>query len=404
MFDQCYLPTVSRQRRLPPGSARWMGAQCFAVAFASVAFAMVAEPALGVPYFARKFDVNCEQCHVVPPKLNPFGEEFLAQGYGHPDLQAHSTWPLAVWTSGRVESRRLTGAGRSWIDPFANRVELISGGPLGTPRLYYFAEWRVLSQESRADGSLRDRSGRFEDLFVTAVMPANLELTLGQFRAVSQVDISRRLSLSEPLLFAASLPGSGGGTARQRSLRAFSPTGRSPAARLAWHRPSPSASELVIAGVLPIPGEFSIPLSDEARAEASHAVEMRPKGLFVEAFLRRGLDSLGGHFFVDDRDRFLANLVAVGRRGPWFWNLAVGADRSAGEDRLRWSAEGEYIPSHRWALGLRVEDRAKDGVGSAALPYVTWHRPLRRSRLIVTFEQRLQEDRNASALEVGYLF
>lgn len=93
-----------------------------------------------------------------------------------------------------------------------------------------------VSQEPRSDGTLRDRSGRFEDLFFTAA-GERAELTIGQFRQDAQIDVSRRLGLAEPIVLAASLAGTGGGSARERSLRAFSPSGRSPAARAVWNQP-----------------------------------------------------------------------------------------------------------------------------------------------------------------------
>jgi hypothetical protein len=373
------------------------------LSLAALVAVLFAPAAWGIPTFARRYDVSCEHCHVIPPKLNAFGEDFLARGYQHPDLTRRRTWPLAVWASGRAESRRLADGERETIDPFANRVELLSGGrPL--PWLSYFAEWRVLSEETRSDGSLRDRSGRFEDLFATASLPGGLEATVGQLRQVAQVDVSRRLSLSESLVLSASLPGEGGGTARERSLSSFSPSGRSPAARLSWRGPLASGWELTVSGSLPVPGELSVPLSSEAEEEASNELELHAKGVVFESYVRRGVTSFGGHLFYDDGDRYLADLVAAGAHGPFFWAVVAGLDRSAGQDRSRGSLEGEFIPSDRWGVGLRIEDRSDDGAEVAALPYATWHFPWRRSRVTVTFEQRLQQDRNASLLEIGLLF
>ena len=108
------------------------------------------------------------------------------------------------------------------------KVELITGGPIGE-QLSYFVEWRVISQQLRGDGTMRDRSGRFEDAFISW-QPNNVHtLTLGQYRALNQVDVSRRVSVSEPLLFSSGLPGeTAAGDPRLTSLRGFSPSGRSP--------------------------------------------------------------------------------------------------------------------------------------------------------------------------------
>lgn len=357
-----------------------------------------------IPQFARKYDVSCTQCHIIPPKLNAFGEAFVARGYQAPELTPRKTWPLAVWVTARGESRPVTGRGRDEIDPYVNRVEIISGGRLIHPRLSYFVEWRAVSQETRSDGTLRNRSGRFEDLFLNAALTDNLDLTVGQFRQVAQVDISRRLSLSEPLVLSASLPGEGGSTPRERSLRGFSPAGRSPSLRLTWHRDLSGGWRWTTAAALPLPGEFSIPLTSEAEEEASHEIEVDPKGIFVESFVRRDLVSIGAHVFYDDSERYLVQALATGEWRDFHGTVMAGVARSRGRERGRWSVEGEYLPGTRFGFGLRVEDQAGDGSDAAALPYVVWHVPWKFYRLTVTAEQRIQEGQNATLIEVGFVF
>ncbi|MFQ5788728.1 MAG: hypothetical protein ACE5H1_12195, partial [Thermodesulfobacteriota bacterium] len=115
----------------------------------------------GVPYFARKYNVNCSTCHVIPPVLNQFGENFLANGYKFPSEEhSNRTWPFALWVTQRGETQHSKDIDKT----FPNKVELISGGPIGDSPVSYFLEWRILSQQTRSDGSLKDRSGRFEDL------------------------------------------------------------------------------------------------------------------------------------------------------------------------------------------------------------------------------------------------
>lgn len=388
----------SRLAALVPGLA----------ALIAVAFAWGAPPpADAAPHFARRYEVSCSRCHVLPPKLNEFGERFLAAGYDSPELTAKATWPFALWTTGRAESRRLNDGEREEISPYVNRVELISGGKLIRPWLSYFLEWRLVSQEAQGDGTLRNRSGRFEDAFLLLSPGERFELVVGQFRQVNQVDVSRRLSLSEPLVLSASLPGEGGDDARERSLRGFSPSGRSPSIRVAWNQRQESGWDWTASVAVPMPGELSIPLTSEAETEASNELEARAKGVVLEGFLRRGLTSFGGHVFYDDAERYLVNGVVTGRSRPLslFWTAMAGFDEVGGTRRTRWSLEGEYVPSDRWGLGARIENRSNDGAEAAFLPYAVWHLPLHRAaRLSVTFEQRVQEERNASVLEVGLLF
>jgi hypothetical protein len=43
-----------------------------------------AAPARAVPAFSRKYQTSCQTCHVIFPKLNPFGEAFRLNGYWMP--------------------------------------------------------------------------------------------------------------------------------------------------------------------------------------------------------------------------------------------------------------------------------------------------------------------------------
>ncbi|MGQ0714779.1 MAG: hypothetical protein ACT4PJ_13770 [Gemmatimonadaceae bacterium] len=356
-----------------------------------------------IPYFARRYGVACSQCHVAPPKLNAFGEEFIARGYEMPGLTPRATWPFAIWASGRSESLPLPPGAADDVRAYLNRVELISGGKVVAPWLSYFVEWRPVSQEARSDGTLRDRAGRFEDLFVTATA-GRAELTIGQFRQIAQVDVSRRLGLSEPLVLSASLPGAAGGTSREVSLRAFSPAGRSPALRASWNQPMANEWRWTTSLGLPVAGELSIPLTREARREASNEVEWRSKGIVVESYARRGLTSLGAHAFYDDSRRYLVHAVASGSRGPLHATALAGAARTGTPVLGRWSVEAEYLPSYYVGIGGRVEDRASDGADVAYIPYLNAHFPGTSYTFRITLERRLQRGRNATFLEVGTVF
>lgn len=371
------------------------------IAAAAAAAATAALPApADIPYFARKYDVACNHCHVAPPKLNTTGEEFVARGYRLPGRGARSTWPFAVWLSGRTEALPGVDAPRNYL----NRVEIIAGGALA-PRISYFVEWRPLSLETRGDGSLRDRSGRFEDLFVIFTA-RRADVTLGQFRLIGQVDVSRRIGVAEPLLLSTAVPGDAAATARLTGLRGFAPAGRSPAARLGFQVPVGSDGwRWTTFAAIPVAGELSLPLTGEARTEASNELEWRAKGLVLESFARRGLHSVGWHLFYDGADRYLAHAVATGNRGALHWTAIAGAARAPGSRaaRGRWSLEAEYLPS--WAGGgARIEDIAADGRAAAVILYLNAHAPGTRYTVRLTAEQRIQRGRAATLIEVGTVF
>lgn len=356
--------------------------------------------AVEIPLFARRYGVDCSRCHVAPPKLNRFGEEFVARGYVMPELLARrSTWPFAVWASARSDAVPAVNGLRTYL----NRLEIISGGKLVRPSLWYFVEWRAVSLETRGDGSLRDRSGRFEDLFLSAAAGSS-ELTAGQFRLVAQVDVSRRLGLSEPLVLSSSVPGSSGARARETSLRGFAPAGRSPALRAAWHQPIAGGWRWTTSLAVPFPGELSIPLTGRARVEASNELVLSAKGVIIETFARRGLFSVGGHAFYDHSERFLAQAITTGRHGPVHWTGIIGAARFSDTTRNRWSVEGEYVPWSFLGAGSRVENLSRDGRPPAVVAYLNAHFPGTRYTIRLTVERRFERDRGTTLVELGTVF
>jgi hypothetical protein len=201
------------------------GTLCVGIVCAVAASASIAE---ATPQFARTYRVDCSYCHTAPHRLNERGLRFVAAGYRLDGDERSPTIPLAVWNTVDLEWRHSSDL----VKGFPSRVELISAGPVG--RGAYFAEWRALSQSIGGNGRLLNRSGRFEDLYLRAPLTSGgaLSVTAGQFRTLAQVDVSLRLSLSEPLVFSSSVPGRRAADPRLTSLRAFSASGRQPAVRV----------------------------------------------------------------------------------------------------------------------------------------------------------------------------
>ncbi len=355
-----------------------------------------------IPYFARRYDVSCAHCHVSPPKLNEFGEAFVRNNYRADDLDdPRGTWPFAVWLSVRSDLPPAMGGMDRRVRAYINRLELVSGGTVLEPWLSYFVEWRPVSFELRSDGTLRDRSGRFEDLFLTAQWE-RLELSVGQFRQISQIDVSRRLAVNEPSFYSRSLAGREHPDARIRSLRGFSLAGRAPGVRVGWIEELGEGWEWTTYGSVSFPGELSLPLTREARREAGNELELRPKGFFFESFLRRGMTSIGAHAFLDPGDRHQVGAVATHRTGDLLWSGAVGGGSLSGSFRGRWSAEGEYVRSPFVTVGTRAEGGA--GVEPAFVGVLNTHFPGTGHTFRLTLEQRVQRGRTATFLELGAVF
>ena len=393
----------------PVKTARLAGLACVFLASA------VAPPASqATPQFAREHQLRCTACHLLPPKLNEDGFAFQASGYVLPerlrlqrrvDAPEFATLPFAAWLSGRFEDQ---GSGGS-NDLLLPKVELITGGTLGE-QWSYFAEWRIVSLSLNSDGSLKDRGGRFEDLFVQRNVGTRQALKVGQFRSLNQVDVSLRLSPSEPLLFKNGLRTDSDPDPRIDSLLRFSPTSRSPSISYSFRSiEGRSASDGLFHYVtLPFVGEFSIPLSSEASKNASLELQGPPKGAFLETFYRSGQNSVGGHFFYDD-DAWLATILGTYNRRSVFVTAGLGVDdQDHGVSRTRSSLEVEYLLTGRSdlraAAGLRIEEVSDDGKRTAYVPYLVLSGPNTRHTFLLQLQYKDQQGSDTVVVDLSMLF
>lgn len=375
-------------------------------AFMSAALVLLPQAAAATPQFARTYRVDCTHCHAAPPRLNEQGIRFVAAGYRLERPAGRSrTVPVAIWNTLDTEWRH----SGDLVKAYPGRVEIISAGPVGGTRASYFAEWRALSQSLRANGRLVDRSGRFEDLFVRVpVTPARtLALTVGQFRALTQVDVSLRLSLSEPLVFTSSLPGPARArNARLSNLRAFSAAGRQPAFRLEYQQTRPSPGDgWFVAATLPVAGELTMPFTDAASFE----LESRPKGVFLESFRRAGLASVGGHVFLGDGDRRFGTLVLTGDVARRLAIIGgIGVFHAAGTTDTRLSAGAEMTVSPQAVGGIRIDHRTGHRRDPVLLLYGNGHFPFGiaavRQAFRVQLEHRVQPRNHATTLALSHVF
>jgi hypothetical protein len=373
-----------------------------ALATVAVLLFAIALPCGAVPYFARKYNVRCAQCHLLPPMLNEYGQRFVANGYKLPALERkQTTIPLAIWISQRAEVDQTTDRAKA----FPNRVELISSDALA-PWVSYFVEWRALSYQTTGAQRLLGRHGRFEDAFLQFWLPKRIAVTIGQFRMLNQWDISRRLTLSEPLAFSASVAGPPSRNARLQSLRAFSLAGRAPAVRATFQTFSRGSEsdgwyhEIVV----PLSGEISLPLGQEARRNASFELESRPKGILYETYYRRGISSIGGAVFAGN-GRWISNLTGVLQFGR---HSFVGSGGTAKYRQnyhdFRLSIGDTWIAKEWFGVGIRFDHQSTIRRRPAAIPHVNFSFPGDKYTFLLTVEQRIQQRSNGTAFELSAVF
>ncbi len=379
--------------------------------------------AYAIPQFARTYNLKCTACHTLPPMLNERGQDFWQRGLRRDpesDRPTYPTAPFAAWMTVRQEDQ----LDRDFGEGYVPRVELISGGPIPIPGLIednfsYFIEWRTISLESRSDGTLRDRSGRFEDAYLMCNLTDQLQVTAGQFRSLTQVDVSRRLTVSEPIAFSTSLPGDPASDPRITALRAFSPSGRQPGIMLQYQslEGESDGDGWFHSAVLPFVGEWSLPITPEAHREASFVSQGDPKGLFLESYYRLDLNSIGAHAFID-HDRWLFTMVGTLNLGgvcflqDVYLTSAVGWDDTERTvERTRSTAEVLYIPTlladeggPRAGVGFRAERVTGPGTFPAYIPFFVFTLPNESYTFLLQTEYRHQENNRSFFLDLSAIF
>ena len=359
-----------------------------------------AYPADAFPYFARRYDVGCQTCHSIVPKLNETGLAFREQHY-RLEGPTRSTIPFAGGFAPRFENRSSDGV----ADAYLKIVKAVTAGSLGR-RASYVVKWHALDRTLDENGRLVDRSGVFEDLFLNVDIDRDLRLTVGQFRVFNQFDSSRQLSASLPVALGLGVPGDDADSRRMTDLRGFSPAMRTPAVMLSYHTVAPGAERptdgLYFHGSIPFSGEFSLPSTDRARREASSALEGRPKGLFLEAYHRLGLRTIGASTFVDFDRQFHTAMFSIDP-GQWATSIVFSQVRFEGEGTRRVSWWGEYRPNFKTNLGLRLDEPGGIGV-MAATVYADRQWFTERAMVWVLLEQRLSRDSNRTVAQIKLVF
>jgi hypothetical protein len=166
-----------------------------AVVLASLTPAVRAD---AIPAFARMHRVSCSLCHDPIPRLTPFGEMFVGNGYrfapnqpapdavptGDPLLQLPQVLRLAM----RLDAYATAYGGGKMMTDFQTpyNLKIMSGGPLSESFSYYL--YFMLSE--------RGTTGGIEDAYVTwnRVAHAPVDLSVGQFQ-VSDPIFPRELRL-----------------------------------------------------------------------------------------------------------------------------------------------------------------------------------------------------------------
>jgi len=168
------------------------------------------QPSEAIPAFARKYNLSCVACHAAFPKLNEFGQDFVASNYRLPNwkidtvetgdemLALPKSIPLAIRAQAYVQTRQAkaidvnTGATLAEADvdiqaPYL--IKFLSSAPLSEHISYYFYG---IFAEKGGNGStiIEDAWFSHDDVFGTGA-----GMMLGQFQ-VSDLMFARETRLT----------------------------------------------------------------------------------------------------------------------------------------------------------------------------------------------------------------
>jgi len=171
------------------------------VAASSLALSLLiislAETAMAIPAFARQYQTSCTTCHAAFPRLNEFGEEFVASNYRLPDwrettidasddlLALPKIVPLSIRAQAYFQARSsevvdpATGITTNVADtdfqaPYL--IKLLSSAPLSDHITYYF--YGIFAEKGgNLETIIEDAWFRHDDLFGSGI-----GLMLGQFQ------------------------------------------------------------------------------------------------------------------------------------------------------------------------------------------------------------------------------
>ncbi len=201
---------------------------------AVTAVTWVAQDALAIPAFTRKFDMDCSNCHTIAPALNDFGEKFRDHGYQiagladslpqelrdqvrkeDPEDLHPAYWPISLRAILGYRQRSLdhqdTTAGEAKIKTRGagiDRLELMWGGLLAKDVNFYLTYRPAVANAAfdepanvvhttatpgGQEGEMEFAWVRFDNLASSSL----LNLKLGSFEMEVPVSSHRRLTVAD---------------------------------------------------------------------------------------------------------------------------------------------------------------------------------------------------------------
>ncbi len=310
----------------PLGPVQGIVAAC--AAFVMIAFTMT--NATATPQFARETQLQCSACHTYVPRLNQFGQTFYTNGLRLPGQPKIPTVPLR----GQVSATATPPPQGGPLPIGWNDIAVASGGNIGGENTLYRMKWFPIAQSVQVYGIHAFDKG--------------LVVSAGRLAMISQMDPELRLGLSVPLAFA---------PRREGDATPFAPFGDALALRMVGSTDSamPYGDGWKFAATVPFSNEIG-PNSAPGRLREPGST---PQGLFVEAYHRQGLNSIGVNGYFGRDGRRYQGLVFQREAGSFYVEGAVGHSETRNGSTTAYSLGVDTVYQPGTAFGLRMDSQAE---------------------------------------------
>jgi hypothetical protein len=301
-------------------------------------FLLTAGRAVALPVFSRKYNVPCQTCHIVVPRLNTFGLAFQANHFNWPGGApgGKKTWLQSIPLSGMATfSKEDSQAGGTASFKFRTLQVFASDGFILDKERQggYFVDWLAAAEF---------KAGNLDNAFVSLPVAGprgEFAVTAGQLTPMRfQWDKINSLTRSLPVAIA-------------NDIDAFSFAAANPAIRLDYYsRRNQTTADGDYASV-GIPFEGHLTLNDDSRLYS------QTHGIYGNAFRRWGYTSAGVYGYSHSGSYLggiLATHALLENRLFLLGAVAGGHDELTGDTR-RLSLEAEYALNEVLAFTGRWE-------------------------------------------------
>lgn len=329
--------------------------------------------ASALPVYSRQYNVGCQMCHTVAPRLNKFGYAFQANFFnwptrnGKPKRDPTEYLPVTTLTTfsyqnditGRQETANLRTFELFLSSGFGSKET-----PPGRSGGYYVDVLAGASPDSGTPGELGDAYIALP----VAGKRGQLAVLLGQTSAI-RYQYNPNNSLTDQIPYALA-----------EGVGDFALASSAPSVRLEYfdNRGKMSADGNYVTLALPFQGHLALTRDNDVHAE---------DGFFGHYFHRWGYSTLGAMVYHHGSNNLEGFVGTYGLRKNLNLSAFATLAHSPGYNTSHLALEAEYLSSHNLAINGRCELIGGDRSEVATVGAITYY-PFRTQYVRVTAEAR----------------